>query len=128
MRDTYGPLRRRAKALLLKEWMTEHPTHPYYAHPPNFSPHPFMGQGKFVAGRIHQMRARKSYLATHQSWFDQDEPTTCPRCYQEDKNFEHSILKCPAHAHDMDLLLKGISSVDPSTPLWFDNAPLQAQS
>ena len=38
-----------------------------------------MGLGKFVAGRIHQMRAAKSYLAAHPSWFNENPNPTCPQ-------------------------------------------------
>ena len=66
MRKPYRALRNRARNML-QDWATDAPTPPYYKHPPSLSPHPFMGLGKFVAGRIHQMRAGKSYLAAHPS-------------------------------------------------------------
>ena len=56
MRRTYRALRARARNMLLQDWATDDPTPPYYEGPPSLSPHPFMGLGKFVAGRIHQMQ------------------------------------------------------------------------
>ena len=50
----------------------------YYPSPLRLSPHPFMGLGKFMAGRIHQMRSQKSYLAAHPSWFNAYDSRLCP--------------------------------------------------
>ena len=69
-------------------------------------PSPFIGLGKFVVRRLHQIRAQKCYLATHRSWFDQDEPNSYPRCYQGDQNFEHTLLKCATRVCDENLPLK----------------------
>jgi len=77
-----------------------------------------MGLGKFVAGRIHQMGAAKSYLATHLSWFDQNPKTSCPRWGNESESFEHASLTCPARLRVRDLLLKGVSSLGPDAPFW----------
>jgi len=49
--------------------------------------YPFMGLGKFVAGRIHQMRSAKSYLAAHRSWSDESPDPTCPRCETGPESF-----------------------------------------
>jgi len=37
-----------------------------------------MGLGKFVAGRMYRMRATKSSLAAHPSWFDEELELICP--------------------------------------------------
>jgi len=74
MRRTYQALRSRARNMLIQDWATDDPAPPYYEYPPSLSPHPFMGLGKFVAGRIHQMRSAKSYLAAYPSWFDENQP------------------------------------------------------
>jgi len=63
MDNTYSALKKRVREALLTEWASQFPTPGYYLHPPALCPRPFMGLGKFVAGRIHQMRAGKSYLA-----------------------------------------------------------------
>jgi len=97
--------------MLLQDWAKEDPTPPYYQYPPSLKPHPFMGLGKFVAGRIHQMRAAKSYLAAHPSWSDEDPNLTCPRCEIEPEMFQHAILSCPARARERGLLLKDVSSL-----------------
>jgi len=52
----YARLKLRAKRLLLSDWSST-PAPPYYPYPPSTRPHSFMGLGKFVAGRIHQMRS-----------------------------------------------------------------------
>jgi len=45
--------------MLLADWATNAPTPPYYEDLPSLTPHPFMGPGKVLARRIHQMRAAK---------------------------------------------------------------------
>jgi len=84
--------------MLLQDWATDAPTPPYYEYPPSFTPHPFIGLGKFVAGRIQQIRAAKSDLAAHLSWSDENPNLTCPRCETETQTFPHTILACPARA------------------------------
>ena len=128
MKLAFDALQRRVKAILLKEWATQRTTHPYYIHRPSLPPQPFMGLGKFVTGRIDQRRSRKSYLATHLSWFEQDEPKTCPRCYEDKAPFEHTILQCTACSPDKDLLMKEGRAIDPGAPLWSGNTRLQALS
>jgi len=77
-----------------------------------------MGLAKFVAGRIHQMRAGKSYLAAHLTWRSPDADTSCPRCCLEPKTFEHAILSCLSRQHSRSRLLHRVTSVDPEAPLW----------
>jgi len=60
MDNTYSPLKKRIREKLREEWASLFPTPGYYLHPPALSSRPFMGLGKFVAGRIHQMRAGKA--------------------------------------------------------------------
>jgi len=114
----YQALRTGARRMLLQDWVTDAPTPPYYDFPPSLTPHPFMGLGKFVAGRIHQMRAAKSYLAAHTSWFDENPDPTCPRCGMEIETFWHAILTCPPRTRARDLLLKDVSSLGPDAELW----------
>ena len=120
MRKTYRALRARARHMLLQDWASEDPTPPYYEYPPSLSPHPFMGLGKFVAGRIHQMGAGKSYLAAHPSWSTEDPDPTCPRCGTEPETFRHAVLACPARARDRDLLVEDVSSLAQDATLWTD--------
>ena len=61
----YHALQGRAKSLLLQYWKRIAPAPSYYTYPLSLTPHTFIGLGKFVASRIHQMRAQKSYLAVH---------------------------------------------------------------
>jgi len=79
-----------------------------------------MSLGKFVAGRIHQMRAAKGYLAAHPSWFDENPNLTCPRCETEPETFQHTILTCAARARDRDHLLKDVSSLGQGENIWTD--------
>ena len=82
-----------------------------------------MGLGKFMTGRIHQMRAQKSYLAAHPSWFDTSPSKLCPLCGDEEETFSHAVLSCPAKAATRLSHLQGVSSVAPDSPLW-SSSPL----
>jgi len=95
MDNTYSTLKKRVREALLAEWPDLLPPPGYYHHLPALNPRPFMGLGKFIAGRIHQMRAGKSYLAAHPTWRSPDADTSCPRCGLEPETFEHAILTCP---------------------------------
>ena len=86
--------------------------------PPALNPRPFMGLNKFTAGRIHQMRAGKSYLAAHPTWRTPDADTSCPRCSLEPETFEHAILACPSRQGTHSGLLHRITSVGQDAPLW----------
>jgi len=68
MDNTDSALKKRVRETLCAEWASLFLTPGYYLHPPALSPRPFMGLGKFVAGRIHQMRARQGYLTAHPTW------------------------------------------------------------
>jgi len=111
MKWTYSALRTRTRNMLLQDWATDAPTPPYYEYPPSLSPHPFMGLGKFVAGRIHQMGVAKCYLAANPSWFNEDPDMTCPCCEIEPESFQHAILTCPACTRARNRLLKAVSSL-----------------
>ena len=118
MDNTYSALKKRARETHLAEWASLFPTTGYYLHPPALSARPFMGLGKFVAGRIQQIRAGKSYLAAHPTWRSPDADTSCPRCGLEPETFEHAILSCPSRQHSRSRLLHGITDVGPEAPLW----------
>jgi len=100
-------LKLRAKQLLLSDWSATPPP-PYYPYPPSTRPHPFMSLGKFVAGRIHQMRSGKGYLTAHPSWDNPDADKTCPLCSEASQTFEHTILSCPSTAYQRSRLLQGM--------------------
>ena len=104
--------------MLLQDWTTDALTPSYYENPPSLAPHPFMGLGKFVSGKIHQMRAAKGYLAAHASWFDESPNLTCPRCGTGQATFEHAILTCPARARVRDLLLNEVSCLGRDATTW----------
>jgi len=112
--------------MLRQDWADDDPTPPYYDYHPSLTPHPFMGLGKFLAGRIHQMRAGKSYLAAHPSWSDEDPNLTCPRCETEPESFQHAILTCPARTRDRELILKDVSSLEQDAAFWSDTLLIQA--
>ena len=115
----------RAKQLLLSDWSAT-PAPPYYPYPPSTCPHPLMGLGKFVAGRIHQMRSGKSYLAAHSSWDNPDADTSCPLCFAAPQTFEHAILSCPSSPDQRSRLLQGVSDLAPEAPIWSDQQLLIA--
>lgn len=72
---------------------------------------------KFVATRIHQIRANKSYLRAQKSWINLHLPATCQRCHSADETAEHGILLCPATmAYRPDPLLSA-KSLD---EIWYD--------
>ena len=77
MTNAYRALKRRAQSLMMEHWRSL-PLPDYYPYPLHLSPYPFMGLGKFMAGRIHQMRSQKSYLAAHPSWFNPHDSSLCP--------------------------------------------------
>jgi len=85
-----------------------------------------MGLGKFVAGRIHQMRSGKSYLAAHPSWGSPDADTSCPFCFKAPQIFEHAILSCPSSASQRSRLLQGVSDLALEAPIWSDQQLLIA--
>jgi len=122
---SYARLKLRAKQLLLSDWSST-PAPPYYPYPPSTRPHPFMGLGKFVAGRLHQMRSGKSYLSAHPSWGDPDADTSCPLCSEAPQTFKHAILSCPSSARQRSRLLQGVSDLAPEAPVWSDQQLLIA--
>ena len=118
MDNTYSGLKKRIRETLLDEWSSLFPTPGYYLHSPALQPRPFMALGKFVGGRIHQMRAGKSYLAAHPTWRSPDADTSCPRCGLEPKAFEHAILSWPSRQHRRSRLLHGVTGPCPEARLW----------
>jgi len=116
--NTYSALKKRVRAALLKDWSLLFPTPGYYHHRPALNPRSFMGLGKFMAGRIHQMRAGKSYLAAHPTLRSPDADTSCPRCGLEPQTCEHAIITCPSRQGARSPLLHSITSVGQDAPLW----------
>ena len=126
MLRTYLALKKRARNALLDDWATVHPTPDYYPYSPRLTPHPFMGLDKFVAGRLHQMRAGKSYHAAHPSWWSELPDDTCPRCGSDSESFAHAILHCPKKNRERSLLLGEVTSLDEGSPLWSSGPLIQA--
>jgi len=118
MDNTYSALNKRIRDALLREWATLFPTPGYYRHPPALPPRPFMGLGKFVAGRIHQMRAGKCYLAAHPTWRSPNADSSCPRCGFEPQTLAHTILSCLSRQHSRSRLLHGLTDVGHKAPIW----------
>jgi len=118
MTNAYKALKGGTRLLLVEEWRQRAPPSLYYPFPLSLTPHPFMGFGKFMAGRIYRMRAPKSYLAAHPSCSRVDEPRHCPRCGDEEETFSHAILRCQSTSYHMDRLLQGLSEVGPDSPVW----------
>ena len=118
MTSAYRAVKWRAQSLMMEHWRFL-PLPSYYPYPLRLSPHSFMSLGKFMSGRIHHMRSRKSYLATHTSWFNADDSQLCPLCSDEPETFSHAILHCSTKASARARHLQGVSSVEHDTPLWF---------
>lgn len=125
MMGTYKALKARSRELLMREWEAMDPTPAYYTHPCRLVLHPFMGLDKFIAGRIHQMRAQKSYLAGHPSWWSEDPHTSCPRCRSSPETFGHAILRWPSRTRARNRYLGSVRSLDEDSPLWSDTALLR---
>ena len=128
MARTYKALKVRSQLLMISEWDSLHPPPDYYTYPCRLDPHPFMGLDKFIAGRLHQMRAHKSYLAAHPSWWSEDPDTSCPRCRSDAETFEHAILQCPARSSPRDRYLEPTLSLSADSPLWYNKEHLHALS
>jgi len=118
MDPTYSALKKTVMEALLEDWATLFLTPGYYNHPPALNPRPFMGLGKFIAERIHQRRAGKSYLAAHPTWKTPEADTSCPRCCGEPETVEHAILSCPSRQGARSRLLHGVSGVGPGDQVW----------
>jgi hypothetical protein len=116
----YSLLKSATRSLLSQDWALQAPPPPYYPYPPPEAPHPFMGLERFLAGRIHQMRAGKSYLAAHTPWNEPDKPTTCPACGLEPETMQHAILSCPSKATSRLLHIPGVDSLGGEASLWTD--------
>ena len=128
MARTYKALKVRSQLLILEEWNSLHPPPNDYGYPHRLEPHPLMGLDKFITGRLHQMRAHKSYLAAHPSWWSEDPDTSCPRCRSDAETFEHAILLCHARASHRDRYLEPTLSIHADSPLWDDKKHLHALS
>ena len=128
MGRTYKALKVRSQLLMLDEWDSLHPPPDYYMYPRRLNPHPFMGLDKFIAGRLHQMRAHKSYRAAHPSWWSEDPDTSCPRCRSDIETFEHAILHCPARSSHRNRYLEPTLSLQADSPLWDNKEHLHALS
>jgi len=100
-----------------KKWKDEpHPPYCKYR-PPYRECWNFMTFPKFAAGRIHQMRANKSYLKAQTDWSNQDQDPKCPRCEEELETMSH-VVKCPAlKGARMSINPKALDIVSES-PLW----------
>ena len=113
---------------MMEEWNSLHLPSDYYTYPCRLNPHPFMGLNKFIAGRLHQMRAHKSYLAAHPSCWSEDPDTSCPRCRSDTETFEHAILHCPAKSRQRNRYLEPTLSLLADSPLWDNQEQLHALS
>ena len=112
-------IKARLKTALLADWRESRPPPTYYAYTLSTSPHAFMGLPKFLAGRIHQMRSGKSYLAAHRpTWPGEPVEPTCPRCSSEEENFPHAVLSCPPRALAKTLFVPGVTSLEQESPVW----------
>ena len=92
--------------MLIEDWARLFPPPSSYHHPPALHLPPFMGLGKFTAGRIHKMRAGKSDQAKDPFWRGPETDTLCRRCSLEPETFAQVSSpaphdKAPAHVSSM---------------------------
>ena len=113
------------KGDLIRSWDKTLPPPPCYIYQTSLTPHKFLKMSRFMAGRISQMRAHKSYLNAHPSW-SHNNPPLCPKCEESDEDFEHVILHCNAMALSRDLYIPTIESIDKESPLWESESSLAA--
>ena len=118
MDNTYSALKKRIMETLLDESARLFPTPGYYHHLPALNLWPLMGMNKFMAGRIHQIRAGKSYLAAHPTGRNPDIDSSCPRCGSEPETFKHAILSFSSRQHTRSRLLQGVTGVGHQDPIW----------
>jgi len=118
MISTYVAIKIRLRKALIEDWSRLFPPPAYSLHPPALNPLLFMGMGKFVAAGIHQMRAGKSYLPAHPSWWAPKADTSCPHWGLEPKSFEHAIRTCPSKQGGHARLLRSVPDVGHVAPLW----------
>jgi hypothetical protein len=96
----------------ITHWHDTFPTPEYYNLTSKLKPHHFMKLDKFTSGRLHQFRAQKSYLASHQSWYNSNLSTRCPRCYTEPEDLHHAILQCPMRSFAREEFIPDLHSLD----------------
>jgi len=117
MKAAYSSLKAKARLLMVDAWCLDNPLPRYYSFPVSLTPQLFMGLGKLIAGRIHQMRAQKRYLAAHPSWSSPDTSCLCPLCGEEQETFSHAVQRCPPNAAARSRHLQGLTSVGPDASL-----------
>ena len=122
---SYPQLQLKCKNLLMEEWDEAAPDAARYPFRPLLKPHPFMGLDKFSAGHLHQMRSGRSYHCAHPSW-DNDAPTTCPKCHSAPETFLHAILHSQAKEPARSRHLQGVLDIGPDAPVWCSAALLGA--
>ena len=126
MPKTYLALKGWPRNALLDDWATLDPAPENYPYQLRLTPHPFMGLEKFVAGRIHQMRAGKRYLTAHRAWWSELRHHACPRCTSAPQTFSHPVLHCPRKNRERSLLLWEVTSLDEGSPLWSSDHLIRA--
>ena len=115
---TWSALKAKVMLSLSEEWVSW-PLPAYYSFTPSLSPHPFMGLPKFLAGRLHQMRSGKSYLAAHRpDWCQNPVLPTCPRCSSGEETFTHAVFECPPREWARLRFLRAVPSLAPASPVW----------
>ena len=115
--DSHTTMRKESRAILLRHWSTLVTPAPPYPFAPSLTPHTFMGLSKFIAGRIHQIRSGKSYLASHPSWFNRDLLSIRPRYWAAPETFEDAVLHCKSRSHQKELFLPTLDLLDPDSPI-----------
>ena len=112
-------IKTKLKTALLADWRETRLPPGYYPYPLSLTPHGFMDLPKFLAGRIHQMRSGKSYLATHRTCLsDGPVDSTCPHCFSEEEDLSHAVLSCLPRAWAKTHFLPGVASLEQESPIW----------
>ena len=88
-------VRATVRKIMHQKWVDELYLQYYEYRPPYRECWNFMTLPKFMARRVNQMRANKSYLNAQTDWSNQDRDHTCPRCGQESETFLH-VVQCPS--------------------------------
>ena len=114
--NTYSARKVRVRDPLCKDWSSRFQTPGYYHHPPALSSRPFMGLGKFVAGRIHKLRAGKSYVGAHPTRRLPDADNSFPGCGLVPETFAHPILSCPSRLDVRTGLLHCVTDIGHEAP------------
>lgn len=76
-------------------------------------PHLFMNLDKFIAGRLHQMKAGKSYLLSQPLWNIHHSSPICSKCEKDDETLKH-LFTCLVLQESCTIILSTVQE----DPFW----------